>query len=146
MLLGRTENNWSGAVITFDQNGPVSTTTDPSGRFSLSNVALGEHTLLADAAGYLPATCAANITQAQTTLTSVALLSGDINDDGKVDIGDATMIGVSFNKNEPNLPADLNRDGMVDIYDIILVGVNFGQGSQTWNCQAQVTSPHRSAE
>jgi hypothetical protein len=136
MLLGRAENNWSGAVVSVDNN-QATATTDATGRFALTNVALGAHTIAADAPGYLPAVCSANISQLPTSLTPVALLSGDINDDGKVDIGDATTVGVSFNKNEPGLPADLNHDGSVDIYDIILVSVNFGQEGQIWNCQAQ---------
>jgi hypothetical protein len=91
--------------------------------------------LTADAPGYLPAICnSPTITAPLTTMASIALLSGDVNDNGIVNIEDATAVGVSFGATGSGLAEDINRDGEVDIFDIILVSVNFGQGSQTWVC------------
>ncbi|NJN93607.1 MAG: hypothetical protein HC875_05685 [Anaerolineales bacterium] len=97
----------------------------------------GTHSsITADAPGYLPAVCTApTITAPETTLSNIALLSGDVNDDALVNITDATTIGVFFGKTGPDLQADINRDQEVDILDLILVTINFGQGPQVWSCQ-----------
>jgi hypothetical protein len=69
-------------------------------------------------------------------MANVSLLSGDVNDDGTINIIDGTTVGVGFGTTGPGLPEDINRDGEVDIFDIILVSVNFGQtGPQSWTCQ-----------
>jgi outer membrane biosynthesis protein TonB len=135
ILAGRTGNNWSGATVTLADSGQ-SATTDAGGNFSIANVTSGAHTAIsADAPGYLPAVCSAPIfAGSQVTLDSIGLLSGDINDDARIDAVDATTLGVSFGNTGPNLPADINLDGAVDIFDIILLSVNFGQGQQVWNC------------
>ncbi len=135
ILTGRANNDWSGASALVDDNGP-SAITDPLGHFSLLSVTTGPHTsITADAPGYLPAVCIApTITAPETTLSNIALLSGDVNDDAQVNITDATTIGVFFGHTGSDLPADINRDQQVDILDLILVTVNFGQGAQVWSC------------
>ncbi|MFN8453864.1 MAG: carboxypeptidase regulatory-like domain-containing protein [Anaerolineae bacterium] len=138
ILTGQANNNWAGAVVQLENGAVFSATTDASGNFSLTNVPAGTYTSVsADAPGYLPAVCNAPVVTAPlTTLANVTLLSGDINDDGVVNIVDGTTVGTSFGETGSDLPADLNRDGEVDIFDIILVSINFGQtGPQTWVCQ-----------
>jgi hypothetical protein len=61
-------------------------------------------------------------------------LSGDVNDDDRVDVTDAVAIGAGFGVNGSNLPADIDRSGFTDIFDVILVAVNFGEGAQNWYC------------
>lgn len=133
-LHGR-KTNWSGATVTIDDSGQ-SATTDAAGNFNIPNVALGSHTsITADAPGYLPAVCnGPNITAPETSLTIINLLSGDLDDDGKVDITDATTIGANIGLADPTPLADINRDGVVDILDIILLTLNYNQGVQSWNC------------
>jgi hypothetical protein len=137
ILTGRTDNNWSGVVVTVGDNGQ-SVTTDASGNFRLENVAAGSHTsITADAPGYLSAVCVTPIVAPpQTNLLSVTLLSGDVNDDDAVDITDATAVGTRLGASGSELPEDLNKDNTVDIFDIVLVSLNFGQtGPQPWICQ-----------
>jgi hypothetical protein len=74
------------------------------------------------------------VTAPETTLTTVTLKSGDVNDDDIVDIADATAVGLNLGTADPGLATNINRDSTVDILDIILVSVNFGEGIQTWNC------------
>lgn len=135
ILTGRVNNDWSGASATIDDS-QQSATTDTGGAFSIANVSTGVHTsITADAPGYLPAVCTGpTITAPQTTLAKITLLSGDVNDDGQVNITDATTIGVFFGQTGSGLAADLNRDGQVDILDLILVTINFNQGQQVWSC------------
>ncbi|GIK41316.1 MAG: hypothetical protein BroJett011_51490 [Chloroflexota bacterium] len=138
ILPGRANNDWSGGTVTIDDTGQ-SANTDSTGKFTIAAVAFGAHSsITADSPGYLPAVCTAvTIITPNTALSSVNLLSGDITDDGHVDIADATAIGVSFGQTGSGLPTDINRDGIIDIFDLILVAVNFGEGTQTWNCLTQ---------
>jgi hypothetical protein len=138
ILPGRANNDWSGGTVTIDDTGQ-SANTDSTGKFTIAAVAFGAHSsITADSPGYLPAVCTAvSIITPNTALTSVNLLSGDITDDGHVDIADATAIGVSFGQTGAGLPTDINRDGIIDIFDLILVSVNFGEGPQAWNCLIQ---------
>jgi hypothetical protein len=134
ILAGRARNDWSGAIVTLSD--VLSTTTSTTGDFSFNQVSKGTYAnVTADAPGYLPAVCTSlPATEAETLLTAIALLSGDVNDDAVVDITDATAIGVSFGQTGSNLQADINRDEIVDILDLILVSLNFGEGTQTWLC------------
>ena len=146
ILAGRAGNDWSGATVTID-GGQIGT-TDTTGNFSIADVATGSlNSITADAPGYLPAVCTGlTVTTPDTSLTSVTLLSGDINDDKLVDITDATTVGASFGQTGSELPADITRDGMVDIFDIVLVSVNFGEeGPQTWNCLNKQRFKHKLA-
>jgi hypothetical protein len=122
-------------MVTMDDTAQ-SDTTDINGNFVIAAVTVGAHTsITADAPGYLPAVCSSpTVAAPETNLPSVTLLGGDANDDGVIDVGDATMVGVTYNTSGPNLPADINQDGVVDIFDVILVSVNFGQGVQAWAC------------
>jgi hypothetical protein len=125
-------------MVTLDDT-TQSDTTDFNGNFVITEVAVGAHTSIrADAPGYLPAVCSSpTVTAPETNLHPATLLGGDVNDDGAIDVGDATMAGVTYGTSGPNLPADINRDGVVDIFDVILVSVNFGQGVQAWACLAE---------
>jgi hypothetical protein len=136
ILAGRADSDWSGAAVSLDENGPVST-TDATGNFSIADVAVGTlNYITADAPGYLSAVCTeVTVIAPETGLEAVSLLSGDIDDDDVVDITDATAVGASFGQTGQDLPADITQDGLIDIFDIVLVSVNFGQaGPQTWNC------------
>ena len=138
ILPGRALNDWSGAEVTVDGNGPRAI-TDPDGHYHLAGVAVGGHqSIIADAAGYLPAVCTGPVvTASETVLANVTLLSGDVNDDGKVDITDATAVGIDFGKTGSGLTADINRDEMVDIFDVVLASINYGEETQVWDCLAE---------
>lgn len=135
ILTGRANNDWSGGGAVIADSRQFAS-TDANGNFNIANVTPGLHAAIAaDAPGYLPAVCLAPVVVTpKTTLTKIALLSGDVNDDIKVDIHDATAIGVVFGQTGPDLKADINRDQQVDVLDLILVTLNFGKGPQVWRC------------
>ncbi len=135
ILAGRAHNDWSGSAVTIDDTGH-SASTDANGNFAIADVVSGPHSsITADAPGYLPAVCTeVTISTPETALTTINLLSGDINDDDVADVADATAIGVSFGQTGSALPSDINHDGIIDIFDLILVSVNFGQEAQVWDC------------
>lgn len=138
-LPGRVGDNWSEAAVTIDDSSQTGL-TDALGHFAIAGVSPGLHSsITANAAGYLSARCnGPTISTPQTTLTSIALRSGDVTGDDVVDIVDATAIGVSFGLSGGDLPADINGDGTVDVLDLILTSVNFGQaGPQGWECVSE---------
>ena len=57
--------------------------------------------------------------------------TGDINQDGIVDIFDITTVAVAFNSKlgDPNWneAADIISDGIIDIFDIVVVALHFGE-------------------
>jgi hypothetical protein len=137
-LPGRADNDWSGATITLDDTGQ-SATTDTNGFFTLTDVSPGAYSsITADAPGYLSAACETpTITEPETALAAITLLSGDVDGDDLVDISDATAIGLAFGDTgvASSPDPDINQDEIVNILDVILVGINFGQaGSQEWSC------------
>lgn len=134
ILAGRANNDWSGAEVS--ANGATAT-TDSNGDFSLVSMPAGPGMdFTADAPGYLSAVCTATVATPETVLNAVTLLSGDITNDDKVDIEDATAVGVSFDQIGSGMAADINQDEVIDIFDLVLVSINFGaEGPQEWDCQ-----------
>lgn len=110
------------------------TTTDTDGSYSFSNVALGAYVLHLSAPQHLPVSRTVAVETGGSTVDAGAdtLLAGDTNDDGAVDIADATFIGANFGAAVPPAPgnADLNADSAVDISDLVLVGGNYGMAAQ----------------
>jgi YVTN family beta-propeller protein len=133
------EDNQS-VTITVDDGdqsaGQVHVTAEANGHFRIDNVTSGTHiSITANAPDYLPAVCTVPVlTDMEINLNSVTLLSGDITDDGQVDIFDLVVAANNFGRAGSDLLADLNNDGAVDIYDLNLVGTNYGHGVQTWRC------------
>jgi hypothetical protein len=52
-------------------------------------------------------------------------IAGDANGDGKVNILDASVIGLKWGTTDPC--ADLNNDGKVNIIDASIIGLNWGK-------------------
>ena len=62
---------------------------------------------------------------------AAAGITGDINNDGIVDIMDVVIAALAFGS-RPGNPnwnpeADLMADGLIDIVDLVIIGVNFGR-------------------
>jgi glycosyl hydrolase family 99/SdrD B-like protein/calcineurin-like phosphoesterase family protein/dockerin type I repeat protein len=108
-------------------------TTDSTGSFAFSGVAPGDYKLLLRAPENIPLIVDANIGSDGAPLDTgtVTLQSGDVDDNGVVDVLDATLIGANFGVTAPPAPvnADLNGDQAVNIADLVLIGSNFGAQS-----------------
>ena len=119
--------------------GPFEVLTESNGDFVISDAPADTYTITANSSGFLAASCADVIhaADALTSLDSVSLLAGDIDDSGNIDVTDAVAIGSVFGSTTPGEVADLNADGVVDVLDLVLMGVNFGQTSagNPWVCQ-----------
>jgi hypothetical protein len=130
-LQGRT--NHSGATVSA---GGVSTTTGSDGRFTLTGVPPGTHTVRASMTGYLYSEKVGVAVTAGGTVgvPPVQLLGGDACSmlfgppDCKVDLFDLVLLGKFYGSSPPtDVRADLNGNGAVDIYDLVMVGLNLNK-------------------
>jgi hypothetical protein len=105
-------------------------TTVDDGMFSFTDVPVGAYRVKFSAPQHLIRLLSASVQADGQTLDlgTQTLPAGDTNDDGKVDLTDAGLIGANFGVNAPPAPsnADLNRDAQVNIRDLALIGGNFG--------------------
>ena len=119
--------------------GPFEVLTESNGDFVISDAPADTYTITANSSGFLAASCAdvVHAADALTSLDSISLLAGDIDDSGNIDVTDAVAIGSVFGSTTPGEVADLNADGVVDVLDLVLMGVNFGLTSvgNPWVCQ-----------
>ena len=85
-------------------------------------------------------------------VTGVAILPGDANGDGKVDVNDLTIVLTNYGKTGMSWSrGDFNNDGKVDINDLSSLLANYGQSSDRlppgWppcrNRQSWFSSPRR---
>jgi hypothetical protein len=64
----------------------------------------------------------------RTSQKAVIWTAGDANGDGKVNILDASVVGMKWGSNDPC--ADLNNDRKVNILDASIIGLNWGKSAQ----------------
>lgn len=102
--------------------------------FTLYGVPAGTHRVSLFHTGYLSTTRSNVIVSAgqTTTLPPVTMRAGDTNGDGKVDIFDLVIVGISYNSQPVSDPrADINGDGTVNIFDLTLLGINYSTHAPT---------------
>lgn len=126
------------AGIAVTATGPVTRTdsTDTGGGFVLGELRAGSYDVVADAGSYLPNCTSATVGPGdEITLPATTLLGGDVNDDGTINIGDATLIGSNFGQSVPpaDTRADINADLVVNVQDLAILGGNYElAGCQPW--------------
>jgi hypothetical protein len=109
----------------------VSLMTNANGTFSFTDVPAGNYILEASASGHLKfsAPVAVQADGQTVDVGTITLLAGDTDNNGTVNLADASMIGANFGFSAPPAPteADLNVDAVVNVRDLVLVGGNFGK-------------------
>jgi hypothetical protein len=105
---------------------------NPDGTFNLE-AAPGSYTIAATADGFLSAQGSVTITSsAASTMPTISLLAGDIDNNNVIDQFDAMTIGMSYNTADP-VSADLNGDGVINVLDLELLAQNYRQtGPTAW--------------
>ena len=109
-----------------------SVTANPDGTFSLTAPA-GSYTVFATASGYLSAQASVTLTDGSTTtMPTISLLAGDIDNNNVIDQFDAMTIGMSYNSATPTA-ADLNNDGVINVLDLEVLAANYREtGPVLW--------------
>jgi hypothetical protein len=122
------------AVSLFDANNAqvASVNANPDGTFSLQAPA-GTYTIIASASGFLTAQGSVTVTSgAASTMPTISLLAGDIDNNNVIDQFDAMTIGMSYNTADP-VSADLNSDGVINVLDLELLARNYrATGPVAW--------------
>jgi carboxypeptidase family protein/cohesin domain-containing protein/dockerin type I repeat protein len=113
-------------ITLVDANSSVaaSATANPDGTFSLTALP-GTYTVFATASGFLSAQGSVTLTAGgTTTLPTVSLPAGDIDNNNVIDPLDAMTIGMNYNAAEPTA-ADLNNDGIINVLDLELLAQHY---------------------
>ena len=89
--------------------------------------------MFATASGYLSAQASVTLTDGSTTtMPTISLLAGDIDNNNVIDQFDAMTIGMSYNSSTP-AAADLNNDGVINVLDLELLAGNYREtGPVLW--------------
>ena len=110
----------------------TSVAANVDGTFSLTAPA-GTYTVRATADGFLSAEGPATISSGSTTtMPTISLSAGDIDNNGVIDQFDAMTIGMNYNGSTP-AAADLNNDGVINVLDLELLASNYRDtGPTVW--------------
>jgi hypothetical protein len=121
-------------VTLFNPDNSVATsgTVNPGEVFDFTLPA-GTYTITAIAPGFLIARGSVTVTaNTITTLPTLTLLAGDIDNNTVIDQFDAMTIGMSYNSAAP-AAADLNNDGVINVLDLELLARNYrATGPVAW--------------
>ncbi|MBK9925784.1 MAG: peptidoglycan DD-metalloendopeptidase family protein [Anaerolineales bacterium] len=110
----------------YASNGSIvsAVTTNTDGTFTLTAPA-GTYTTVASSSGFLNAQASVTLTSGViTSLTSIALLAGDIDGNNIIDQFDALTIGMNYNASQPSA-ADLNNDSIINVLDLERLAANY---------------------
>jgi hypothetical protein len=120
------------SLFNTDHSVAGSVVANADGTFSLTAPA-GTYTVFATASGFLSAQGSATLTAGSTTtMPSITLPAGDIDNNNVIDQFDAMTIGMSYNTAEPTA-ADLNNDGIINVLDLELLAKNYREtGPLAW--------------
>ena len=128
---GAASNNNTGIVVAVFSGSTMvkQVNTDANGTFQLSGLPAGQYTVAWGASQALPTQHTVVIpSDGQVIDLGTNLLAmGDTDNNGTIDLQDASLIAINFGVSAADVPnADLNHDGKIDIYDLVVVGSNFG--------------------
>jgi hypothetical protein len=109
-----------------------STASATDGSFSLE-VPPGTYTVVATASGFLSSQGPVTLTAGNTsTMPTISLFAGDIDNNNVIDQFDALTIGMSYNSAAP-AAADLNNDGIINVLDLEFLAKNYRKtGPVVW--------------
>ncbi|MCI0556274.1 MAG: carboxypeptidase regulatory-like domain-containing protein, partial [Anaerolineae bacterium] len=124
-LTGQVLASESVTVSLYDASNALvtSVTANVDGTFSLTAPA-ATYTVRSTASGFLSAEGSVTLTGGSTTtMPTVTLLAGDIDNNNVINQFDALTIGMNYNASAPSA-ADLNNDGIINVLDLELLAQN----------------------
>jgi hypothetical protein len=124
----------TGISITVLQNGTavIQGQSDADGNFQFNDVPTGQYIVQFSAQGYLSTSSNIDVLEGQGATVQATLIAGDIDNNGVVDLADASFIGANYDIQAPPAPvqSDLDHDGFINLVDLVLLGKNFGKTAQ----------------
>lgn len=126
MLTGQVNASKTVTISLFNADNTLAATVsaNPDGTFALT-VSPGTYKVVASASGFLSVQGSATIGSGNTTtLPTISLQAGDIDNNNVIDQLDALTIGMNYNSATP-ASADLNNDGIINILDLELLARNY---------------------
>jgi hypothetical protein len=120
------------SLFNADNTLAASVIANADGTFSLTASA-GTYTAVATASGFLGAQGSVTLSNGATsTLPTISLLAGDIDNNNVIDQFDAMTIGMNYNTAIP-AAADLTNDGTINVLDLELLARNYRKtGPLAW--------------
>lgn len=122
------------AVSLYNADGTLfaSVTVNLDGTFSFQAPA-GIYTVFATASGFLSAQGTVTLASGgASTMPTISLLAGDIDNNNVIDQFDAMTLGMSYNTATPEA-ADLNNDSVINVLDLELLARNYrATGPVAW--------------
>jgi hypothetical protein len=117
-------------LLDVNQTALAQVVTKVSGAYTFTDVPSGTYTVRLSAPQNLTLVKTASVPGDGKTVDvgTLILIAGDTNNDDKVDITDASLVGANFTVSVPPAPApaDVTADNTINIRDLVLVGSNFG--------------------
>ena len=134
MLTGQVNASKAVTISLYNPDNTLAATVaaNPDGTFTLT-VSPGTYKVAASASGFLSAEGSATITSGNTTtMPTISLQAGDIDNNTVIDQLDALTIGMNYNSATPTA-ADLNSDGVINVLDLELLARNYrNTGPVVW--------------
>lgn len=118
----------------FNPDNSIATTgtTNPDGTFNIT-IPGGTYVITASAEGFLGAQGSVAIANgSNSSMSTVNLIPGDVDNNGIIDQLDALTIRMNYNNSTPT-SADLNNDGIINVLDLGILAENYGKsGALLW--------------
>jgi hypothetical protein len=126
MIIGKAIASKPVTISVYDSNNAliVSVPVSQDGSFAVT-LSGGTYTVVASASGCLSTQGSFSVTSDfNSTLPTITLSAGDIDNNNIIDQFDAMTIGMSYNTADP-VSADLNSDGVINVLDLELLARNY---------------------
>jgi hypothetical protein len=104
---------------------------DQSWLYVFDNLPSGDYAMSITADHHLERIISITLTDEAKILLPQTLVNGDVDMNGVIDIGDATLLSANYGWNVPPASSmfDLDGNGRIDIFDLAIMGGNFRQSS-----------------
>jgi hypothetical protein len=126
---GSTGGSATITLVLLDNGYVYTAILNPDGSFYIKDLKEGTYKIWIDNAPYFSQCVTVEVVKGEPiVIQPIALLNGDVNGDGMIDIGDVTLVAFYFGQYVPpaDKRTDLNNDGLVNVQDLAIVGAHFG--------------------
>jgi len=118
-------------TVTVNINGRSLSADVINGEFEFGQLRDGTFTVTVESENHVAACTTVEVVNGEVVeLAPIEVISGDVNADGTIDIGDLTLMAASYGLTSSDAGysdvLDLNRDGRINVQDLAILGSHFG--------------------